>query len=127
MRLVDSSAWIEWVADGPLQTRIGPLLPKRADWLVPTIVQYELSKWLARNDAKGEPGQELVAFSTRCVVVPLTTEIAISAAHLGRAHHLAVADAIIYATARAHGADILTCDGHFEGLDGVIYLPKPAS
>ena len=124
MRLVDTSAWIEWIADGPLQARLGSLLPKPSDWLVPTIVQYELSKWLLRNVAISERRQEVIAFSTRCLVVPLTTEIAVSASQLGRAHKLAVADAIIYASAMAHGADILTCDAHFEGLPGVEYLAK---
>jgi predicted nucleic acid-binding protein len=124
MRLVDSSAWIEWVVDGPLQAKIGPLLPKQPEWLVPTIIQYELSKWLLRSAAVGERGQELIAFSTRCLVIPLTTEIAVSASQFGRAHKLAVADAIIYASAQAYGADIVTCDAHFEGLPDVIYLPK---
>jgi len=124
MRLVDTSAWIEWIADGPLEARIGSLLPKQSDWLVPTIVQYELSKWLLRNVVASERRQEVIAFSTRCLIVPLTTEIAISASQLGRTHELAAADAIIYASAQAHGADILTCDAHFEALPGVNYLAK---
>ena len=36
-----------------------------------------------------------------------------------------MADAIIYATARAQGADLLTCDRHFEGLPGVRFFAKP--
>jgi predicted nucleic acid-binding protein len=62
----------------------------------------------------------MIAFSTTCFVVPLTTDLALSAAALHKAHKLATADAIIYATARAHDADLLTCDVHFEGLDGVV-------
>ena len=30
-----------------------------------------------------------------------------------------------YATAPAHGADLLTCDRHFEGLHGVRFVAKP--
>jgi predicted nucleic acid-binding protein len=37
---------------------------------------------------------------------------------------LATADAIIYATALAHDADLLTCDRHFEGLAGVRFFEK---
>lgn len=69
-------------------------------------------------------GQQLIAFSTKCVVAPLTTEVALAASHYGRAHNLAVADAIIYASAQTYGADIVTCDAHFEGLPGIVYLPK---
>jgi predicted nucleic acid-binding protein len=124
MRLVDSSAWIEWIAGGPLQDRIDGLLPERAEWLVPTIVQYELSKWLLVNEPENDRGQRLLAFSTRCVVAPLTSEIAFAASHIGREHRLAMADAIVYATALAFDADIVTCDAHFEGLPAVIYLAK---
>ena len=39
MRLVDSSAWIEWLTDSPLADAIAGALPARDEWLVPTIVQ----------------------------------------------------------------------------------------
>jgi hypothetical protein len=39
---------------------------------------------------------------------------------------LATADAIVYATALAQGADLLTCDQHFEGLANVRFTPKLA-
>ena len=124
MRLIDSSAWIEWVAEGPLHGDVGPLFPEQHEWLVPTIVQYELSKWLLRSRISSDRAQQLIAFSTQCVVMPLTTEVAIAASHYGRAHNLAVADAIIYASAQAHGADIVICEAHFDGLPNVRYLPK---
>jgi predicted nucleic acid-binding protein len=56
--------------------------------------------------------------------VPLDTEVALAAADACREHKLATADAIILATARAHGADLITCDGHFEGLPGVTLIGK---
>jgi predicted nucleic acid-binding protein len=127
MRLIDTSAWIEWISGSPLDRKIIPLLPETADWLVPTIVQFELAKWVARTPMAEQRGDELLAFSSQCVVVPLSTQIAVTAAQYGRDHHLAVADAIIYASARSVGADIVTCDGHFEGLADVIYLAKRPS
>lgn len=42
-------------------------------------------------------------------------------------HQLATADAIVYATARAHGAELLTCDAHFAKLAAVLYFNKPAA
>ncbi|MCA7120580.1 MAG: PIN domain-containing protein [Acidibrevibacterium sp.] len=50
--------------------------------------------------------------------------MALPAADLGAQHKLATADAIVYATALAHGADLLTCDRHFDGLRGVLFVPK---
>lgn len=52
-------------------------------------------------------------------VVPLETGIALAAADACRDHGLATADAILLATARAHGARLLTCDTRFRGLAGV--------
>jgi predicted nucleic acid-binding protein len=37
---------------------------------------------------------------------------------------LAMADAIIYATARQHLATLASSDAHFEGLPGAFYVAK---
>jgi predicted nucleic acid-binding protein len=123
MRLVDTSAWIEWLTGSPLGMTLSVELPDRAQWLVPTLVQLELAKWLTRE--VGEDKADLViAFTETCVVADLDTAIALSAAELCAKHKLATADAIVYATALAHGADLLTCDRHFENLPGVRFVPK---
>ena len=41
-----------------------------------------------------------------------------------RAHKLATADAVIFATAQQRGATLLTCDAHFQGLPGVTLIEK---
>ena len=126
MRVVDTSAWIEALVRSPAGVKIVSLLPHESDWLVPTIVQYELAKWGARLPAQHEEAIDVIAFSRLCVVAPLTTSIALEASDVGREFRLAAADAIVYATARQFGADLLTCDAHFDGLPGVRYLPKAA-
>jgi len=59
------------------------------------------------------------------LLVSLDTHIAVRAAGFARTHQLAMADAVIYATAIEHNADVLTCDAHFADLPGVVYFPKP--
>lgn len=125
MRLVDTSAWIEWFIGSQTGKAIKRHLPPRDEWLVPTIVQLELAKWLTREVGE-DRADEVIAFTQMCHVVPLDTKIALLAADLGSTHKLATADAIVYATALEHGADLLTCDAHFEGLSGVKYLTKAA-
>ncbi|MGI8839575.1 MAG: PIN domain-containing protein [Caulobacteraceae bacterium] len=44
MRLVDTSAWIEWLIDSPTGKVVAGSIPEREAWLVPTIVQLELAK-----------------------------------------------------------------------------------
>lgn len=123
MVLVDTSAWIEWLVGSETGKAVGAALPAQEDWLTPTMVQLELAKWLAREQGEDQ-ADRVIAFSQLCRVAPLDTATALSAADICARHGLATADAIIYATAKAHGAELLTCDAHFEGLDGVRYLPK---
>ncbi|MCR9125980.1 MAG: type II toxin-antitoxin system VapC family toxin [Rhodobacteraceae bacterium] len=123
MILVDTSAWIEWLIDSATGDRVAEHLPEQADWLVPTMVQLELAKWLTREVGE-EKADQVIAFTQVCNVVPLDTEIALAAAEACREHRLATADAIIFATARTRGATVLTCDGHFEGLPGVALIEK---
>ena len=123
MRVVDTSAWIEWLIASPLAETLGRELPPQTEWVVPTIVQLELSKWLVREVGEDETDR-VIAYTQKCVVAPLDTHIALLAADLHRQHKLATADAIVYATAQQHGADLLTCDTHFENLPGVVLLRK---
>lgn len=125
MRLVDTSAWIEWLIDAPTAEAIASELPKRADWLVPTVVQLELAKWI-RREVSPEKADDVIAYSQECRVIPLTTEIALAAADAAQQYKLPIADAVIYATARARGADVLTCDAHFKDLPDVILIEKCA-
>jgi len=123
MRLVDTSAWIEWLRDSPTAHSLAPTIPRPEDWLVPTLVQFELAKWLMREQGEAATDRAL-AFSRTCVVVPLTTRSALLAAAISATHRLATADAVIYATAQEHGAELLTCDAHFRDLPGVILVEK---
>lgn len=124
MRVVDTSAWIEGLIRGKTGSRIAAELPVRSDWIVPTIIQLELGKWLERNASPHE-ANAIIAFTMRCAIVDLTTPIALDAAKLHHQHKLATADAIIYATALHMEADLLTCDAHFKDLPGVVFLDKP--
>tara|TARA_R110002096_G_scaffold113805_1_gene247301 strand:- start:129 stop:509 length:381 start_codon:yes stop_codon:yes gene_type:complete len=124
MRVVDTSIMIERLIGSTMIDTIQPLLPPHAEWLVPTVVQFELAKWLLRT-ANAEPLRLAEAMTSAYRVVPLTSAVAFAAAQAWDEHKLATADAVIYATARQFGAELLTCDRHFEGLPQVIYLPKP--
>jgi len=125
MRVVDTSAWIEWLLKSPTGAVIAAELPANADWLTPTIVQLELAKWVRRERGE-EKADQAIAFSVTCVEVPLDTNIAVAAAKISAEHKLPLADSVVYATALAHGADLLTCDAHFKELPNVILIEKDA-
>lgn len=123
MRVVDTSAWIEWLIGGEQRDAIRQAFPDKAECIVPTIVQLELSKWLLRE--VGEAQADLtIAYTQKCIILPLDTGIALLAADICRQHKLATADAIVYASALEKGADLLTCDAHFEHLPHVVLIRK---
>ena len=124
MRVVDTSAWIEWLSDTPLGRKLGKQLPDKTQCVVPTLVQLELSKWLVR-ELDEDRADQTIAYTQKCMVVPLDTRIALRAAELHRQYKLATADAIVCATALEHDAELLTCDAHFRNLPGVVYFKKP--
>ena len=82
MVLVDTSAWIEWLMATPTGGAVASLIPAQKDWLVPTIIQLELAKWLTRELGEDRADQ-VIAFSQMCHIVSLDTKIALAAADLG--------------------------------------------
>lgn len=122
-RVVDTSVWVEWLVGSELGKQLAGEIPDKAQCIVPTIVQLELAKWLTREVGE-EAADRMIAYTQRCVVVPLDTRIALHAAELHRQHRLATADAVVYATALENRAELLTCDAHFDGLPGVVFVPK---
>ena len=126
MRVVDTSVWIEWLVASPLGKQLGKQIPGMDQCIIPTIVQLELSKWLMREVGE-EAADQVIAYTSKCQVVALDTAIALLAADMHREHKLATADAIVYATALQAGAQLLTCDSHFDGLEGVVLFAKAAA
>ena len=122
-RVIDTSAWIEFLIDSETGQKVEAEMPLRDAFIVPTIVQHELAKWLSR-EVPEDREQAVLATTTECLVVPLDTPLALRAAQVSRDSRLATADAIIYATALTHDAELVTCDAHFKDLPGVIYFPK---
>ena len=121
MVLVDTCGWIEWLTDGPLADAFRPHLAQTDALLVPTLIQYELAKWITRERDE-TLALEVIGLTHQSRVVALDTSLALGAAAVAAEHRLAMADAVIYATARAHGATVVTSDARFEHLSGVAYL-----
>ena len=91
--------------------------------MISTMVVYELRKWLARH-MESEAADELMTLVLTAYVVEPTSTIALQAAELSRAHKLHAMDALIYATALEHDAELVTCDAHFKDLPQVDYTAK---
>ena len=120
MILVDSSGWIEHLTDRPLADQFEKRLAT-ADLLVPTVVVYEVYKFLRRETSLDAAERAVVLMQERHVV-PLDEQVAIEAADFSLEHGLAMADAVVYATARHHDATLVTMDEDFRELPGTEVL-----
>jgi predicted nucleic acid-binding protein len=122
--VVDSSGWIEYVQGGPNAATFAPVLRSHSLLVVPTVVVYEVTRYL-RREVSDEAADQTLARMEQSVVADLDFATATEAARIGLAEKLAIADSIILATARAHGATLWTQDAHFRDVPGVRYVPKP--
>ena len=119
--LLDSSGWIEFFTGGPLAEKYAPYLTSRYQLIMPTIVLYEVYKKIKRE--RGEETALLFAGRLSATqVVQLTESIAFLAADMSLKHGLAMADAIVYATARDQEAEVVTGDADLKDLPGVVYV-----
>ncbi len=117
--VLDSSCWLEHFADTPRAPLFAAAIDHADALVVPLITIYEVVKKLAR-----ELGDEVAAQALTLMqqgrVVEIDTHLALAATRNG----LPLADSLIYATARAHAAELWTQDAHFKGLPGVRYFGK---
>lgn len=123
MILVDTCGWIEWLTNEKLAKLFEPYLTNTAELIVPTLVQYELYKWVNR-EKNAEMAYEVVGLTENSLVLPLDTNLALYAADMARDYQLAMADAIIYATCKKYEATLITSDKHFKALPQVKYFEK---
>ena len=111
---------MEFFADSDRADLFAPVVEAVEKLVVPVVTVYEVVKKLAR-EAGDETAAAALSLMQRGRVVPIDLALALDAAVNG----LPMADSLIYATARRHGAELWTQDAHFEGLAGVKYFAKP--
>ncbi len=123
-RVVDSSGWLEYLQGTERADLFQPALEGTEAVLVPGITVYEVHRLIASK--QGDHAADVaVGRMRRQTFIPLDAEIGVAASRLSRQHRLAAADAIIYASAQIHEAELWTQDAHFQGLPDVNYFPKP--
>ena len=117
--VVDSSAWLEYFSDSGRASLYAPAIEDAEHLLVPVITLYEVFKKVLRERGEDDALQVAgVMQSGRLIEVD--GALALEAAR----HALPLADSLIYATARRHGATLWTQDEHFRNLPHVRYFPR---
>jgi predicted nucleic acid-binding protein len=123
VNVVDSSGWLEYLADAPGADFFAPAIENTEELLVPTICLLEVARNIFRQRGEDMALQAL-ALMQQARVIDLVPEVIRLAARFGMEHRLPLADSVVFATGRLHGALVWTQDSDFKGLDGVRYTPK---
>jgi predicted nucleic acid-binding protein len=125
MNVVDSSAWLEYFADGANASFFAGPIEDIEALVVPTISLFEVFKRVFQQRDESAALQATAAMH-QGTVVDLGAELAVSAAALSVDLKLPLADSIILATARKYSAELWTQDADFEGIEGVRYRTRRA-
>jgi predicted nucleic acid-binding protein len=88
---------------------------------VSAIEVYEVYK-VIRRDISEERALEAVSALRRATIAGVDGSLALEAADLSLAHGLAMADSLVYATARRHGATLVTAEADFDGLADTVVI-----
>jgi len=123
MNVVDSSAWLEYFADGPNAKCFSKAIQSTDELIVPIITIFEVFKRVLQQRTEGE-ALKAIALMQQGQVIGMDIPLALSAAKLSAELGLPMADSLILATARAYNAALWTQDADFAGMDGVRYFQK---
>jgi len=104
-----------------LARRFAAYFEGREPLLVSAIEVYEVYK-VIRRDLSEEKALAAVAAMRRATIAAVDEALALEAADISLSHGLAMADALVYATARRHGATLVTGDADFEDLPDTVIV-----
>jgi len=79
VNLVDSSAWLEYFADGPNASFFESAITRKAELIVPTIVIFEVGKRVLQQRSEEEALRAISVLHTGAVI-PHSAELAVRAA-----------------------------------------------
>jgi len=122
VNVVDSSGWLEYLADGPNAGFFAPAIERVHDLVVPTLAVFEVFKRVLQQRDESHALQA-VALMHQGQLADLTASLAIDAARLSCSARLPMADSVMLATAHAYGATFWTQDADFAGMPGVRFRP----
>lgn len=126
MNVVDTSGWLEYFSGGANSAVFAEPIAKTEQLIVPVICVYEIAKVILRESSEDNLMQALAAIQ-KAKIEPLSASLSLTAAKISLEHKLAMADSIIYATAKQHNAVVWTQDADFQHLDNVRYIPNEST
>lgn len=120
---IDSSGWIERFGGGPKQGAYNRVIDAASPREILTSVVTLYDVYRKVKSLRGEHAAlENIAALGHTRVVQVDPEIALAAADFSLEHGLHFSDALIYATARRHSAELYTSEVALRPLPGVRFV-----
>jgi predicted nucleic acid-binding protein len=125
VNVVDSSAWLEYFADGPNAGYFAAAIQDTGELVVPSITLLEVFKRIYQQRGEG-PALQAIALMQQGRVADLDGPLALAAANLSADEKLPLADSVVMVTAQRYDATLWTQDADFEGRTNVRFRRKRA-
>lgn len=117
MKLLDSSAWVEYFKGTPIGSNVKKILQEGA--ATSAISLTEIAKWVQENE--GDVAFAIKQMKQNTIIIPLEEPILVES---GKQYvclrkiqkSIGMIDVIIYITALIHGLSLVTTDNDFRGL-----------
>lgn len=124
MNVVDTCGWLAFFAGDANKEFFRMPLEDVEQLIVPAISVYEVCRKLVQwQDEKA--AQKALVFLKKGRIVDLSPDQLLTASVSAKKYQLAMADAIIWQTAQAHGATLYTQDAALKDLPNVKFQAKP--
>ena len=123
MNVVDSSAWLEYFANGPNASFFARPIEQTEALIIPSLCLFEVFKRVLQQRDENDALQA-VAVMQQGAVVDLDASLALNAARLSLEVKLPMADSIVLATAREYDAVLWTQDADFKSIENVQYRKR---
>jgi uncharacterized protein with PIN domain len=123
LNVVDSSAWLAYLADEPGANNFSAAIEATDDLVVPVVCIYEVFKVVARQRGDDDALQA-AALMQQGRVIDLDANLALLAAKTALDRSLPLADSLVYATAIMVDALVWTQDDDFKDLPDVRFFRR---
>ena len=123
MNLVDTSGWLEYLADTKNAKNFAEAIENTDELIVSSINIYETYKKVLKEKDE-DAAIQIIGLMKQSKVFDVTSTIAVQAAKLSYEKDIPMADSIIYITAKENDAIVWTQDADLKGLEGVKYFNK---
>ncbi len=126
--VIDSFAWLEYFMGSPRGEAAREIIDNRTDEkFTPTICVAEVYTKSLKREGEAKAEIRRIFIRDRSATAPLNEDAAVEAAKIDVARKKEVsrwglADSIVLATARELGAEVVTGDAHFDGLQDVVMI-----